>query len=179
MTSLFRTTLVLCFTILPLEAQTISPLPISPISPPQASYAQLQAYLNLSDAQVQSLITIQNNRNAAHQAIYKQISDKQTQLSTLLRNGTTDALTVGQLEIDINNLQRQLSSPSTSYQTQALAVLTADQKNKLPGLVSALQLQTTAWQAVTLELIDAPAPVPVPLPIGLPVTGISPNSGGN
>jgi hypothetical protein len=102
-----------------------------PFPPPQPVYTQLKAYLNLSDAQVQSLIDIQNSRNAAQQAIYKQINDKQTQLNTLLKNGTTNALTVGQLEIDINNLLKQLPIPSSSYRASALAVLTPDQK--FPG----------------------------------------------
>jgi hypothetical protein len=145
---------------------------------PQPVYTQLKAYLNLSDAQVQSLIDIQNSRNAAQQAIYKQINDKQTQLNTLLKNGTTDALTVGQLEIDINNLLKQLPIPSSSYRASALAVLTPDQKSKLPALISALQLQPTAWQAVTLDLIDAPAPVVMPLPAMAPAIDIASPIGG-
>jgi hypothetical protein len=57
---------------------------------------------------VQSLIQIQTNRTAAQQPIYKQINDTQTQLNQLLSQGTSDALTVGQLEIDINKLRKQL-----------------------------------------------------------------------
>jgi len=141
-------------------AQTVAP-PVMPIVTP--NYAQLKAYLNLTDAQMQSLTDILNSRNTAQQAIYKQISDKQNQLNTLLKNGTTDALTVGQLEIDINNLRKQLPLPSGNYRDSALGVLTADQKAKLPALVNALLLQQPAYQAVTLNLIDGPAPVALPV----------------
>ena len=44
----------------------------------QPVYAQLKAYLNLTDTQVQNLLSIQASRNTAQQAIYKQIADKQT-----------------------------------------------------------------------------------------------------
>ncbi len=139
---------------------------------PQPIYVQLKAYLNLTDTQVQNLLSIQASRNSAQQAIYKQIADKQMQLNALLSQGTADALAVGQLEIDINNLRRQLPLPNSSFRTQALAVLTPDQTAKLPSLVNALQLQTTASQAITLDLIDAPAAVGPPLlPVMMPPVG--------
>lgn len=151
----------------------IVPLPGQIVQTLQPVYAQLKAYLNLTDTQVQNLLSIQASRNNAQQAIYKQIADKQTQLNTLLSQGTTDALTVGQLEIDINNLRKELPLPNSPYRTQALAVLTPDQVAKLPSLVTALQLQTTAWQANALDLIDAPAPSPLPAmmpPVGVGLT---------
>jgi Spy/CpxP family protein refolding chaperone len=156
--------------IVPLPAQIV---PMPPVQNLQTVYAQLTAYLNLTDTQVQNLLSIQASRNNAQQAIYKQIADKQTQLNTLLSQGTADALTVGQLEIDINNLRKQLPLPNSSYRTQALAVLTPDQVAKLPPLVNALQLQATAWQASTLDLIDAPALNGLPpLPAMMPPVGV-------
>ena len=154
--------------VVPLPGQIV---PMPPEQNLQPVYAQLKAYLNLTDTQLQNLLSIQASRNNAQQAIYKQIADKQTQLNTLLSQGTTDALTVGQLEIDINNLRKQL--PNSSYRSQALAVLTPDQVAKLPSLVNALQLQTTAWQANALYLIDAPAlNGPPPLPAMMPPVGV-------
>ena len=156
--------------IVPLPGQIV---PMPPVQNLQPVYAQLKAYLNLTDTQVQNLLSIQASRNNAQQAIYKQIADKQTQLNTLLSQGTADALTVGQLEIDINNLRKQLPLPNSSYRAQALAVLTPDQVAKLPSLVNALQLQTTAWQANALDLIDAPAlNGPSPLPAMMPPEGV-------
>jgi len=153
-----------CLTVSLPHAQigTSSSMPVD-----QPVYTQLKAFLNLTDAQVQSLIQIQTNRTAAQQAIYKQINDKQTQVNQLLNQGTSDALTIGQLEIDINNLRKQLQLPNSSYRTSALAVLTPDQAAKLADLVRALQLQQPAWQAITLNLIDAPAPS-APSPLSMP-----------
>ena len=153
--------------IVPLPGQIV---PMPPVQNLQPAYAQLKAYLNLTDTQLQNLLSIQASRNNAQQAVYKQIADKQIQLNTLLSQGTTDAVTVGQLEIDINNLRKQLPLPNSSYRTQALAVLAPDQVAKLPALVNALQLQITASQANTLDLIDAPAlNGPLPLPATTPV----------
>src|SRR5215831_230039 len=164
MKPLFLAIAIGCLLVSLLLAQigTITPTPIT-----QPVYTQLKAFLNLTDAQVQSLIQIQTNRTAAQQAIYKQINDKQTQLNQLLSQGTSDVLTVGQLELDINNLRKQLPLPNSTFRTSALAVLTPDQTAKLPDLVRALQLQQPAWQAITLDLIDAPAPS-TPAPVAAP-----------
>ncbi len=143
----------------------------APVVMPPPSFPGLKAYLNLTDAQVSSLTTILENRNAAQQAIYRQIGDKQTELYSLLSAGTTDALRVGQLMLDINNLQKQAAAPIPSSRTAALAVLTADQKGKLTNLSAALQLQQPAWEAVTLDLIDAPKPILGP-PIIMPAAGM-------
>ena len=149
--------------LLPAQVGVITPTPIA-----QPVYTQLKAFLNMTDAQVQSLVQIQSNRTAAQQTIYKQINDKQSQLNLLLNQGTSDALTVGQLEIDINNLRKQLPLPNSSYRALALAVLMPDQTAKLPDLARTLQLQQPAWQAITLDLIDpltpsAPSPAAIPL----------------
>ena len=142
----------------------------TPVMPPvpTPAYSQLKAYLNLSDAQLQSLEDIYKSRLTAQQAIYQQISAKQTQLNQLLAGGTTDAATVGQLMIDIHNLQQQAATPSSTYRDQALKVLSPDQVAKLTALVTALQLQQAAYQAVTLDLIDSPARAVVPLPAAAP-----------
>jgi Spy/CpxP family protein refolding chaperone len=142
----------------------------TPVMPPvpTPAYSQLKAYLNLSDTQLQSLEDIYKSRLTVQQAIYQQISAKQKQLNQLLAGGTTDAATVGQLMIDIHNLQQQAATPSSTYRDQELKVLSADQAAKLTALVTALQLQQAAYQAVTLNLIDSPARAAVPLPAAVP-----------
>jgi hypothetical protein len=141
-------------------AQVISPLP--PIPAPNTALIQ---YLGLSDAQVQALQGVQSNRNTANQAIYKQINDKQTAINSLIAAGSNDALQIGQLTLDINNLRKQLQTSGAPFREPALAVLTADQKAKLAGLTNALLLQPAAYQAVNLNLID-----PVNAPRILPLT---------
>jgi Spy/CpxP family protein refolding chaperone len=141
-------------------AQIVSPLP--PIPAPNTALIQ---YLGLSDSQVQALQGVQSNRNAANQAIYKQINDKQTAINNLIAAGSNDALQIGQLTIDINNLRKQLQTSGAPFREPALAVLTPDQKNKLVGLTNALLLQPAAYQAINLNLID-----PVSTPRILPLT---------
>jgi Spy/CpxP family protein refolding chaperone len=136
----------------------ISPMPL----PPLPAYTAIKRYLNLSDAQLQALQELQESRAAANQAIYKQISDKQTTINNLLMSGSSDALQIGQLTLDINNLRKQLPASGAPFRESALAVLTPEQKNKLPGLTNARQLQPAASQAVGLDLIDGPN-IPHPL----------------
>jgi len=119
-------------------------------------FQDLKVYLNLTDTQVQALMAVQKSQQDATTAIYKQISDKQTQLNNLLKGTSPDPFQVGQLSIDINNLRKQLPISGEPYRTNALNVLTADQKNKLTALVAALQLMPAANEAVNLNLIDRP-----------------------
>ena len=150
-----------------LSAQVITPLP--PIPAPSTALVQ---YLGLSPTQLQALQDVQKSRTAADQATYKQINDKQMTINNLIAAGSNDALMIGQLTIDISNLRKQLLTSGAPFRDQALAVLTPDQKNKLPGLTSALQLQPAAYQAIGFNLIDQvhpPQVLPVtPLPVPQP-----------
>ena len=147
-------------------AQVVTPLP--PIPAPNTALMQ---YLSLTDSQVQALQGVQSNHNAANQAIYKQISDKQTAINNLIAAGSSDALQIGQLTLDINHLRKQLQTSGAPFRDSALAVLTQDQKTKLPGLTNALQLQPAAYQAINMNLIDPINPprilplTPVPIPL--------------
>jgi Spy/CpxP family protein refolding chaperone len=132
------------------------------------AYTELKQYLSLTDAQLQSLQTILENRSQAVQIIYTQISQKNETLSQLLNSDSGTAAQLGQLLLEIRSLQKQLPLNDAPYKTQALSVLTADQKTKLPKLAEALQLQATAGQAGILLLIDTPVTGPPGiLPIGL------------
>ena len=153
-------------------AQVVTPLP--PIPAPSTALMQ---YLGLSDAQMQALQDVQKSRNSANQAIYKQIGDKQTAINNLIAAGSSDALMIGQLTLDINNLRKQLLTSGAPFRDQALAVLTPDQKSKLPGLTAALQLQPAASQAINMNLIDQIHP-PQILPL-IPVAMPQPKSLGD
>jgi hypothetical protein len=135
---------------------------------PVAAYTELKQYLSLTDAQLQSLQTILDNRSQAVQNIYTQISQKNQTLSQLLNSDSGTAAQLGQLLLDIRSLQKQLPLNDAPYKTQAVGVLAADQKAKLPKLAEAPQLQATAGQAGMLLLIDAPVTGPPGiLPIGI------------
>jgi hypothetical protein len=146
-------------------AQVVTPLP--PIPAPSTALMQ---YLGLSATQLQALQDVQKSRTAADQATYKQISDKQMTINNLIAAGSNDALQIGQLTLDINNLRKQLLTSGAPFRDQALAVLTPDQKNKLAGLTNALQLQSAAYQAINMNLIDQlnpPRVLPL-IPVAMP-----------
>ncbi len=145
-----------------LSAQIVSPLP--PIPAPSTA---LKQYLGLSDTQMQALLDLQKSRAAADQAIYKQINEKQMAINSLLAAGSNDTLQIGQLTLDIYNLRKGLPTSGTQFRDPALAILTPDQRNRLPALTAALQLQQAAYQAIGLNLIDPVSP-PRILPLTVP-----------
>ncbi|HYP07083.1 MAG TPA: periplasmic heavy metal sensor [Bryobacteraceae bacterium] len=155
------------------------PSPSALIARPTPQWDQLKQYLVLTDAQMTTLEQVRQNRTNQEQAIYQQISEKQRQMYALLQQGSNDAATIGRLMVESNNLQRQLPLKGDTYRTEVLAVLTPAQKAKLPALIEAMRLQSAAWQAVDLNMIDNPN-VPdyriLPAPVDL-ITGIEPVKG--
>jgi hypothetical protein len=137
--------------------------------PPIAAFEELKQQLALTDAQLEQLRQILNERNTATQETYRQINDKRTELNTLLQSGSRDAVRIGQLMIDIHVLSTQPPPPTDQWRQRALAILTPDQRTKLVPLDQAMKLSTPAHQAVTLNLIDPPPPGrPIILPAGVP-----------
>ena len=115
------------------------------------------------------------------QAIYQQVAEKQRQMYQLLQQGSNDAATIGRLMVEVNNLNRSIPEKKAPYRAQALAVLTDPQKAKLTTLVDAMKLQTPAWQAVELNIIDNPH-VPdlriLPMPLAT-ISATEPGQPGN
>jgi Spy/CpxP family protein refolding chaperone len=128
---------------------------------PAMNYQALKQALGLTDAQTQQLQDLQKNRQAKTQAIYQQISDKQKQLNDALASASPDAAAIGQLEIDMGNLRKQIGA-GQSVRDEALALLNDAQRAKLTDLQNALQLQRAANEAIGLGLISPPAPVVTP-----------------
>ena len=162
-----------CLTV-PVVAQDGSS--VSSIMPvPMQQFAAVKQYLTLSDAQLASLKQVQENRQKAEQAVYEQMRSRQMQLDGLLQQGSNDAVAIGRLMVEINNLRRQLPVSAGPYKAQALAILNEAQKTKLPTLQEAIRIQQTAWEAVTLNLVDAPEPDAriLPYPAAEPVTVVS------
>jgi Spy/CpxP family protein refolding chaperone len=145
-------------------------------APPQPPVTDVQKYLSLTDAQVQSLQTIQANLRSSIATTRQQIATKQQTLNTQLSAGSTSAAVLGQELIDIQNLRNQVQQSRTSAQTQALGVLTADQKTKLATLTAAAALGPQIREAGALGLILAPEP-PAGAPGGMGGPGMEPMGG--
>lgn len=138
---------------------------------PGPMYEEVKQYLTLTDGQLTALRQIQNEQGQANNAVYLQINQRQQSLNQLLQSGSQDSVQIGRLMVEINNLRKQVPVDAGPYRTRALAVLTEPQKAKLPALIEALKLNSPAWQAASLLLIDSPEPPVRILPASLEATG--------
>ncbi|MBZ5583187.1 MAG: hypothetical protein LAQ30_13480 [Acidobacteriia bacterium] len=131
-------------------------------NPPAPPITDLQTYLSLTDAQVQSLQNIQTQLRTSTASLRQQISQKEQGLRTALAAGSSSAATLGQFLLDIQGLQKQITQAQAGVQTQAAAVLTDAQKTKLQALSAAAQLQPQIREAEMVGLITPPQNSGVP-----------------
>lgn len=116
----------------------------------------LKNFLNLSDAQIQSLVQLQQQKGQTLQPVVQQMMQTQMKLQQILTSPNPDAATVGQLVIAMNALGGQVQQIAGNFQQQAVNVLQPDQKTKLPPLQLALELHPIALQAASLGLLNTP-----------------------
>jgi hypothetical protein len=142
---------------------------------PQA-FEELKNYVGLNDTQIEQLRKVLEEKSAQTQELYKKVQEKQVELNQLLQLGSRDVSRIGQLMLDIHILSTQPPAPTDQWRQRALAILTLDQRMKLAPLDQALKLSSTAYEAVTLNLIDPPPPtrpiildLPVPAGLGFPI----------
>jgi len=119
---------------------------------------QVKAYLNLQDSQIQSLVQLQQQNMQAAQSLLGELAAKQQTLRDQLDRGSTDAAALGKLLLETETLRKRLSEIHTSYRTQALSLLTAEQRTKLATLEQALKLEAAVRQAMALGLLSPPEP---------------------
>jgi Spy/CpxP family protein refolding chaperone len=117
---------------------------------------EVQSYLNLTDAQISSLQTLRQSEMAALKPIFQQMGPLHESLRTQSQSSSADATAVGKTVLSIQSLEQQAAPIRASYQQQALAVLTADQKTKLAALQSAAALMPTIHEATSLNLLTPP-----------------------
>jgi acyl transferase domain-containing protein len=116
----------------------------------------LKAFLNLSDAQIQGLVQLQQQKGQTVQPLVQQSTQIQQKLQQILAAPSPDPAAVGQLVIAMAALSQQFQQTAASFQQQAANSLQPDQKTKLPPLQLALELHPAALQAVSLGLLNAP-----------------------
>jgi Spy/CpxP family protein refolding chaperone len=128
-----------------------------PQSQPQPpSFDPVKTYLQLTDAQVTALQQIQQQVRQANQAAMQEIRTKHESLRTQLQAGNASAAAVGQLMIDIENLQKRIRDSMTSARNQAVNTLTDAQKTRLAALDAAARLFREIGQARALNLLAPP-----------------------
>ena len=121
-----------------------------------AKTTEVQSYLNLTDAQISSLQQLRQSEMAALKPIFQQIGPLHETLRAQEQSGSADATAVGKLVLGIHSLEQQAAPIRSSFQQQALAVLTADQKTKLAALESAAALMPAIHEATALNLLTPP-----------------------
>jgi hypothetical protein len=132
--------------------------PQQPQGPPPT--AEVKAFLQLSDPQIQQLRDLTDSMAGANRTRNQEIAQKQQQLNDLLQQGSTDANALGRLLIDIQTLRKQVGATAENFRTQAVALLTDAQKTRLKQLEDSAKLAPAVQQAVSLNLLAPPARQP-------------------
>ena len=123
--------------------------------------SQVQQFLQLSDAQVQSILT--NNDDYDQFALSKQIriSQLQTEIATETAKDTLDPLALGTRYAEIETICREMKNQASTYQTKNTDLLTDQQKANLQLLQDALKLSLVISDAQTGNLIGTPGYAPL------------------
>lgn len=124
---------------------------------PQA-FTALKDALGLTDQQVQQLIDMRKQVAESNKTLAEQIRAKRQEIADLMKSANSDPAKIGQLHLDIRKLQEQRLARLEQLRTQALTVLTAEQKQKLADMEKALTSARAARQAAALGLIAPPQP---------------------
>lgn len=133
-------------------------------APFQPAVDQIKAYLNLQDSQIQTLQQLRQQQMQAVQSTLSEMAAKQQSLREQLDRGSTDATALGKLLLEIEALRKRANVTDTSFRTQAVNVLTTEQKTKLAALEQAHKLAPAIQQAVALGLVTPPDPAAFPGP---------------
>jgi len=123
-------------------------------TPPKTT--EVQSYLNLTDAQIATLQQLRESERAALKPIFQQVRPLRQSLRELRQSADPDATAVGKLVLSIQTLQQQAAPIRSSFQQQAQAVLTADQKTRLAALQTAAGLMPAIHEATALNLLSPP-----------------------
>lgn len=137
----------------------------------QQTYDELRASLGLTDEQLTKLKEMQQEKMTATQAFYGKMADKQKELSAALDASPSDPAKVGQLMLELQQLRKQPPPSGADVHERALALLTADQKEKLAKLEEAQKLRPASDQAVQLALLSPPS---LPPSHNMPVRTMNP-----
>jgi Spy/CpxP family protein refolding chaperone len=122
-------------------------------APLPANFDALKAALGLSDDEITRLRELRQQTTDANRSLCEQMAERQRTLRIVSQRPTPDAVEIGQVVVDMINLQKQMESANGGSNAQALAMLTAEQKTKLKALEDAAKLQAAVRQATALNLL--------------------------
>jgi len=116
----------------------------------------LKSYLNLQDAQIQTLQQIRQQQMQAAQSAFSELAAKQKALRDQLEAGSTDAVALGKLLLEAEAVRKRVQQIHDTYRAQAVNVLSAEQKTKLAALEQAQKLAPAIAEATALGLLNPP-----------------------
>ena len=121
--------------------------------PPPARAGQLGTFLELTDAQLESIAQIQKDYRAAVRENLQSIADKRRQANESLGSDSPDATLIGQLLVQAKQLEESVKSREGEFVAQTQAVLTDAQKTKLATLEPMVPYQSEIREAEGLGLL--------------------------
>jgi Spy/CpxP family protein refolding chaperone len=107
----------------------------------------VKAALELSDAQVQQLVQLQQEEQQVLQPLRQQAQEKRKALQQAREAANPNPTTVGQLVLDLQKLAGQIQTVNQTFHTKALDLLDATQKEKLQTLEEVTERAMRARQA--------------------------------
>ena len=120
---------------------------------PRNNIGALANFLDLTEVQTGELLALQATFIEGVKVIQQEIKEKKQRVQSALHSEFPDANLIGQLMIEIQDLNQQKKALKAEFNEPALAILTEEQVRRLGPLRRALRLKRPAGQAVHFHLI--------------------------
>ncbi len=120
---------------------------------PRNNIGALTNFLELTEVQTGELLALQVTFIEGVKVIQQKIKEKKQGVQSELHSEFPDANLIGQLMIEIQDLNQQKKALKAEFNEPALAILTEEQVRRLGPLKRALRLARPAGQAVHFHLI--------------------------
>src|SRR5262249_16061580 len=124
-------------------------------------FQQVQQYLQLTDSQVQTILSNKNDYNQLATSRQPRISQLQTEIATETSRDTLDPMALGTRYAEIETICRELKSQAGTYQQKNTSVLTDPQKTKLQALQDAVKLAPVISEAQSGTLLGTATAAPL------------------
>jgi len=122
---------------------------------------QVQQFLQLTDSQLQTVLTNNGDYNQFAMTKQTRISQLQSEIATETAKDTLDPMALGIGYAEIETICRELRDQATAYQTKNTAILTDLQKAKLQVLQDAVKLSPVISDAQSGNLIGSSTYAPL------------------
>jgi len=123
--------------------------------------SQVQQYLQLTDAQLQTILANNGEYNQLAMTKRTRISQLQTEVAAQTAGEVLDPMSLGTRYVEIETICRELKNEAGTYQQKNAAILTDPQKVKLQALQEAIKLAPVISDAQFGNLIGSSSYAPL------------------